>query len=164
MNLGVGLVDMADNSVDPWQQELNIFSSPKITGIPSPDIVQNTLENLTAGTESRVLVSLLDEELLGLFAARPLNLALGGGPYSLFHSSQPPSIVAEIYFIELPQAEPQGTPNKEIDPLVSQAARIGEVVEQLDGISNGNSTPEDEGTQINSRKQNNQCLNPSRIF
>ena len=45
VNLGVGPVDMADNSVDPWQQELNIFSSPKITGIPSSDIVQNTLEN-----------------------------------------------------------------------------------------------------------------------
>ena len=80
MNLGVGPVDMADNSVDPWQQELNIFSSPKITGIPSPDTVQSTLENLTAGTESRVLVSPLneeskvpvsppDEELLDVFAA-----------------------------------------------------------------------------------------------
>ena len=45
VNLGVGPVDMAENSVDPWQQELNIFSSPKITGIPSPDTVQNTLEN-----------------------------------------------------------------------------------------------------------------------
>ena len=45
VNLGVGPVDMEDNSVDPWQQELNIFSSPKITGIPSLDTVQNTLEN-----------------------------------------------------------------------------------------------------------------------
>ena len=43
--LGVGSVHMADNSVDSWQQELNIFSSPKITGISSPDIVQNTLDN-----------------------------------------------------------------------------------------------------------------------
>ena len=103
VNLGVGPVDMVDNSVDPWQQELNIFSSPEITSILSPDIVQNTLENLTAGSESRVSisppyeesrvsVSPPDEELLGVFAARPLNLALGGGPYSLFHSSQPPSL------------------------------------------------------------------------
>ena len=45
VNLGVGLVDIANNSVDPWKQELNIFSSPEITGIPSPDTVQNTLEN-----------------------------------------------------------------------------------------------------------------------
>ena len=52
MNLGVGLVDMVANSVDPWQQELNIFSSPEITGIPSPDTVQNTLENYKL--ESRV--------------------------------------------------------------------------------------------------------------
>ena len=90
--LGVGPVDMEDNSVDPWQQELDIFSSLEITGIPSPDTVQNTLENLTAGSESKVLVSSLDEEsrvpvspldeeLLGVFAARPLNLALGGCPY-----------------------------------------------------------------------------------
>ena len=101
--LGVGPVDMEEKSVDPWQQELNIFSSLEITGIPSPDTVQNTLENLTAGSksrvlvsppdeESRVLVSLPDEELLGVFAARPLNSALGGVPYSLFHSSQPPSL------------------------------------------------------------------------
>ena len=86
---------MADNSVDPWQQELNIFSSPKITGIPSPNTVQNTLENLTAGSESGVSVSLPDEEsrvlisppneeLLGVFVARPLNPSLGGGLYSLF--------------------------------------------------------------------------------
>ena len=39
VNLGVGLVDMADNSVDSWKQELNIFSSPKITSIPSLDTV-----------------------------------------------------------------------------------------------------------------------------
>ena len=84
VNLGVGRVDMADNSVNPWQQELNIFSSPEITGIPSPDTVQNTLENLTTGTESRVPVSSLDEELLGVFATRPLNPTLGGLPYSLF--------------------------------------------------------------------------------
>ena len=103
MNLGVGSVDMVDNSVDPWQQDLNIFSSLKITGIPSSDTVQNTLENLTAisesrvpvsplDEESRVPVSLPDEELLGVFVARPLNPTLGGGPYSLFHSSQPPSL------------------------------------------------------------------------
>ena len=116
MNLGVGPVDMADNSVDPWQQELNIFSSPEITGIPSPDTVQNTLENLIAGSKSKVPVSPPDEEMIGVFAARPLNLALGGGPYSLF---QPPSTVATTVFIELPQAEPQGTPNREIDPSVS---------------------------------------------
>ena len=90
------MVDMADNSVDPWQQELNIFSSPKIIGIPSPDIVQNTLENLTAGSERRVPVSPPDEELLGVFAAWPLNSALGGGPYSLF---QPQSTVAATIFI-----------------------------------------------------------------
>ena len=69
---------MADNFIDPWQQELNIFSSPEITGIPSPDIVQNMLENLTTGTESRVPVSPLDEKLLGVFVARPLNSALVG--------------------------------------------------------------------------------------
>ena len=126
--MGVGLVDMADNSVDPWQQELNIFSSPKIIGIPSPDTVQNTLENLTAGTESRVLVSPPDEELLGVFTAWPLNLALGGGLYSLF---QPQSIAAATIFIKLPQAKPQGTPNREIDPLVSQGECIGETVKQL---------------------------------
>ena len=45
VNLGVGLVDMADNSVDPWQKEINILSSPKITDIPSPDTVHNMLEN-----------------------------------------------------------------------------------------------------------------------
>ena len=95
MNLGVGPVDMADNSVDPWKQELNIFSSPKITGIPSPDTVQNMLENSTVGSESRVpvsppdeesrvSVSPPDEELLGVFTAWPLNPTLGGGPYSLF--------------------------------------------------------------------------------
>ena len=60
---------MADNSIDLWQQELNILSSSKITDIPSLDIVQNTLENLTAGSESKVLVSPPDEELLGVFAA-----------------------------------------------------------------------------------------------
>ena len=120
VNWGVGLVDMADKSVDPWQQELNIFSSPEITGILSPDTMQNSLENLTAGNESRVLVSSPDEELLGLFAAQPLKSALGGVSYSLFHSSQPPSIAAETHFIELPQAEPQGTPNREINPSVSQ--------------------------------------------
>ena len=82
--MGVGpAIDMENKSIDPWQQELNIFSSPKITGIPSPDTVHNTLENLTAGSERRVLVSPLDEELLGVFAAWPLNSALGGGPYSL---------------------------------------------------------------------------------
>ena len=70
---------MADNFVDLWEQELNIFSSSKITSIPSPDTVQNTLENLTAGSESMVLVSPpdkesrvpvspLDEEILGVFA------------------------------------------------------------------------------------------------
>ena len=142
MNLGVGLVDMADNSVDSWQQDLNIFSSPEITGIPSPDTMQNTVENLTAGTESRVSVSLPDEEsrvhisspddeLLGVFVARPLNPALGGGLYSLFHSSQPPSTAAATLFIELPQTEPKGTPNREIDPLVSQGECIGETVKQL---------------------------------
>ena len=154
---------MVDNSVDPWQQELNIFSSMEITGIPSPDTVQSTLENLTAGSESKVLVSLPDEEsrvsvsppdeeLLGVLVAQPLNLALGGGPYSLLHSSQPLSTAAATLFIELPQEEPQGTPNREINPSVSQGARIGEAVEQLDGISNKNSTLEDEGTQISSRK------------
>ena len=110
MNLGVGPVDMEDNSIYPWQQELNIFSSSKITGIPSPDTMQNTLENLIAGSkskvpvspldeESRASVSLPDEELLGVFAARPLNPALGGGSYSLF---QPQSIAAATIFIELP--------------------------------------------------------------
>ena len=69
MNLGVGLVDMADKSIDPWQQELNIFSSPEITGILSPDTVQNTLEYLTAGTKNRIPVSPPDEELLSVFAA-----------------------------------------------------------------------------------------------
>ena len=160
MNLGVGPVDMEDNSVDPWQQEVNIFSQTEITSIPSPDIVQNMLENLTAGSESRVLVSPPDEEsrvpisppdeeLLGVFTSWPLNPALGGGPYSLF---QPQSTIAATVFIELPQAEPQGTPNREIDPSVSQGARTGEAAEQLDEISNENSTPEDEGTQITSRK------------
>ena len=90
--MGVGPVDMEDNSLDLWQQELNIFSSLEIIGIPSPDTVQNTLENLTAGSESRVPVSPLDEELLGVFIAQPLKLALGGGPYSLFHSIQPSSL------------------------------------------------------------------------
>ena len=69
VNLGVGLVDMAYNSIDLWQQELNIFSSLKITGILSLDTVQNTLENLTAGTESRVSVYPPDEELLSVFTA-----------------------------------------------------------------------------------------------
>ena len=45
VNLGVCPVDMADKFVDPWQQELNIFSSLEITGIPSPDTVHNTLKN-----------------------------------------------------------------------------------------------------------------------
>ena len=138
--LGVGPVDMANNSIDPWaQQELNIFSSPKITGIPSLDTVQNTLENLTAGSESKVLVSPPDEEsrvpvsppydeLLGVFAAQPLNPALGGDLYSLF---QPQSTAAATVFIKIPQAEPQGTPNREIDPSVSQGAHIGESAEQL---------------------------------
>ena len=109
MNLGVGPVDMADNSVDPWKQELNIFSSPKITGILSLDTVQNTLENLTSGSESRVPVSLPNEErrvpvsppdeLRGVFVARPLNPALGGGLYSLF---QPQSTAAATIFIEIP--------------------------------------------------------------
>ena len=80
MNLGVGPVDMVDNSVDPWKQEINIFSSPEIIGISSSDTVQNTLENLTAGTESRVPVSPPYEEILGVFAAWPLNPALRGGP------------------------------------------------------------------------------------
>ena len=103
VNLGVSLIDMqVDNLDDPWQQELNIFSSLEIIGIPSPDTVRNTLENLTAGIESRVLVSLPDEELLCVFAARPLNSALGGGPYSLFHYNQPSSIATTTYFIELP--------------------------------------------------------------
>ena len=119
---------MADNSIDPWQQELNIFSSPEITCIPSPDTVQNTLENLRAGSESRVPVSPPDEELLGVFIVRPLNLALGGGSYSLFQSQ---STAAATIFIELPQAEPQGTPNREIDPSVSQGACTGEAAEQL---------------------------------
>ena len=141
MNLGVGLVDMANNSIDPWQQELDIFSSPEITGIPSPNTVQNTLENLTAGSESRVpvsppneengvSVSPPDEELLGVFTARPLNPALGGGPYSLFQP-QPHNTATATIFIELPQAEPQGTPNREIDSLVSLGARTGEAAEQL---------------------------------
>ena len=103
---------MADNYVESWQQELNILSSSKITGIPSPETVQNTLENLTAGSESRVPVSPPDEEsrvpvfspdegLLGVFVAWPLNLALGGGPYSLFQP-QPHSIAVATVFIELP--------------------------------------------------------------
>ena len=135
---------MEDNSVDPWHQEVNIFSSPKITGIPSLDTVQNTLKNQIAGTESRVSVSPLDEELLGVFVAKPLNPALGGGSYSLFQP-QPHSTAGATVFIELPQVEPQGTPNREIDPSVSQGARIGEAAEKL-----------------NSKKRNNQCLNPSR--
>ena len=126
----VGPVDRADNSVDPWQQELNIFSSPKITSIPSPDTVQNTLENLIAGSESMVLVSLPDEELLGVFTAHPLNPALGGGPYSLFQP-QPHSTAAATIFIKLPQAEPEKTPNREIDPSVSQGACTGDAAEQL---------------------------------
>ena len=101
VNLGVGLVDMADNSIDPWQQELNIFSSPEINSILSPDTVQNTLENLIAGSESRILVSSPDEELLGVFAAWQLNPALGGGPYSLFQP-QPHSTAAATILIELP--------------------------------------------------------------
>ena len=116
--MGVGPVDMEKNSIDPWQQEFNIFSSPKINGIPSPDTVQNTLENLTAGSESRVLVSPPDEELLGVFTAWPLNPALGGSPYSLFQTQPQITFVATV-FIELPHAEPQGTPNREIDPSVS---------------------------------------------
>ena len=53
---------------------------------------------------------------------------------------------------------------------MSQEAPTEEAVEQLDGISNGNSTPEDEGTpsersaeetQIRSRKRKNHYLNPS---
>ena len=129
VNLGVGPADMADNSVDLWQQGLNIFSSPKITGIPSPDTVQNTLENLTAGTESRVPVSPPDEEsrvsvslpyeeMLSVFTTQPLNLDLGGGPYSLFQP-QPHRIAVATIFIELPQAEPQGPPNRGINPSVS---------------------------------------------
>ena len=127
VNLGVGLVHMEDNSIDSWKQYLNIFSSPEITGIPSPDTVQNTLENLTTRSESRVpvsppveesrvLVSPPNEELLGVFTAWPLNPALGGGPCLLF---QPQSTAAASVFIKLPQAQPQGTPNREIDPSVS---------------------------------------------
>ena len=103
--------------------------------------MQNTLENLIARRESRVPVSLPDEEtrvlvsppdeeLLGVFTARPLNPALGGGPYSLFQP-QPHSTAAATIFIKLPQAEPQGTPNREIDPLVSEGACTGDDAEQL---------------------------------
>ena len=80
MDPGEGLlVDMVDYLDDPWQG-LNIFSSPEITKIPSPKIVQNTLEKLLARTETRVSDSPPEEGLLGLFTAQPLNLALGGAP------------------------------------------------------------------------------------
>ena len=92
MDPGAGLPveDMVDYTEDLWQG-LNVFSTSKITRILPLEIVQNSLENLPAGTEARVMdsPSFAEEGFLGQFAAQPLNPTLGGAPYSLFSTSQP---------------------------------------------------------------------------
>ena len=80
--------EMVDYTEDPWQG-LRVFSTPEITEILSPALVQERLKKMPARNEVRVSVTspFAEEGLLGYFAARPLNPSLGGAPYTLFSSS-----------------------------------------------------------------------------
>ena len=128
------LEDMVDYSADPWHG-LHAFTPPKILAILSPGAVQNALENLPAGLEARVsdTPSPAKEGLLGIFAARPLNPAIGGTPFTLFPANQL-SQNAEALYGDLPQSELQYPPSEEAlnrggNPLAAQTTSITEQVQ-----------------------------------
>ena len=77
--------DMEYYSSKPWHG-LHIFTPPEIPAILSSGAVQNALEKFPAGLEARVsdTPSLAEEGLLGIFAARPLNPAIGGNTFHPF--------------------------------------------------------------------------------
>ena len=81
--------DRVDYSTNPWHG-LHVFTPPKIPTIPSLGDVQNALEKLPAGLEARVsdTPSPAEEGLLGIFASRSLNPAIGGTPFTLFSANQ----------------------------------------------------------------------------
>ena len=83
------LEDMVYYSADPWHG-LHVFTPLEIPAISLPRAVQNALEKLPAGLEARVsdTPSPAEEGLLGIFASRPLNPAIGGTPFTLFLANQ----------------------------------------------------------------------------
>ena len=87
MYLGVGLPveEMVDYIEDPWQG-INIFLTPKITGIPSPTTVHYNLKKLQAVNDARVSDSspFIEEGFLRNYAIKTINPSLGGASYTLF--------------------------------------------------------------------------------
>ena len=121
--------DRVDYSADPWH-ELHIFTPPKIPAIPSPGDVQNAPEKLLVGLEARIsnTSSPTEEWLLGIFAARSLNPAIGGTPFTLFSTTQL-SQNAEALHSDIPQSELQYPPSEESlnrggNPLAAQTTSI----------------------------------------
>ena len=137
MDPGAGLPveDMVDYMEDLWQG-LNAFWTPKITEIPSPETVQNSLENLPAGNGARVSDSppFAKEGLLEQYIARPLNPLLGGAPYSLFSTGQTlhgsdAVITHSVSFQATPHQrspQPDGDLHRRLDSFLEQLASTGE--------------------------------------
>ena len=136
---------MVDYIEDPWQG-ITVFSSPEITGIPSPASVQDRLERLPAGSGIRVSATppFVAEEELGLFTTRSLNPSLGGAPYTLLPSSIAPqtadAVITHNKIFQPCQTQQDSEFHREIDSFLEQPSSAVEPKVQILGPQRGSPT------------------------